>query len=68
MANPARDREYVTLSYHPQTPVTPEALHELTRLIEGYLQRMEGRIELLQDTVVRLDFDVAELQKRMAAL
>ena len=55
-------REYIALSYHPQTPFTAETLRELTRVIEGVLQRLEQRIEALQDAVTTLDARVAALE------
>jgi hypothetical protein len=61
MAAPQR-REYITLQYHPQTAFTPEALRDLTRTIEGILQRMEGRIEALQEEVRALTTRVAALE------
>lgn len=54
--------EYITLSYHPQVDVTPETLRELTRVLEGILQRMEGRIEALQAVVTALDTRVTTLE------
>jgi hypothetical protein len=55
-------REYITLSYHPQTPLTDAALRDLMRTVEGFLQRMESRIEALQDSVTALERRVAALE------
>ena len=62
MAVPPRSREYITLPYHPQEPLTPEVLRDLTRTIEGILQRIEGRIEVLQEALTALETRVAALE------
>ena len=55
-------KEYITLPYHPQVPITPDTFRELARLLEGILQRMEGRIEVLQATVTALETRLAVLE------
>ena len=55
-------KEYITLAYHPQTPITPEAFRELARTLEGYLQRLQGRIEVLQETVTALETRLTALE------
>lgn len=61
MAAPV-SREYITLSYHPQQEVSGPWLHEVVRTIEGFLQRMELRIEALQEAVAALEARVAALE------
>lgn len=62
MAETKYTREYITLAYHPQTPLTEDALRDLIRTIEGYLQRIQGRIEVLQTAVTALETRVTALE------
>ena len=55
-------KEYITLPYHPQVSITPDTFRELARLLEGILQRLEGRIEVLQATVTTLETRLAALE------
>ena len=47
--------EYITLNYYPRAQFETQDLQDTFRIIEGYLQRIEGRIEVLQDAVTRLE-------------
>lgn len=62
MATPQFSREWITLEYHPQRELTPDTLRDLVRTIEGYLQRIEQRIEVLQDAMTALQARVAALE------
>jgi hypothetical protein len=62
MADPLRDREYITLSAHPLTPRTDQSWQDFVRVLEGHLQRIEGRVEALQDAVVALGTRVKALE------
>jgi hypothetical protein len=62
MADPLKDREWVTLSSHPLTPRTDQSWQDFVRVLEGHLQRIEGRVEALQDAVVALGARVKALE------
>jgi hypothetical protein len=63
MADSRFSREYIALSYHPQTDLlTQEGVRNLIRVLEGVLQRMEQRIEDLQTAVATLDARVTALE------
>jgi hypothetical protein len=55
-------KEYITLPYHPQAAMTETGLRDLVRLIEGHLQRIEGRVEANQDALLALAARVAALE------
>lgn len=63
MATPLFTKEYITLEYGGiGASLSPEALRDILRSIEGYLQRMETRIEVLQGAVQALEKRVTALE------
>jgi hypothetical protein len=62
VADPLRDREYITLSAHPLTPRTDQSWQDFVRVLEGHLQRIEARVEALQDAVLALETRVKALE------
>jgi hypothetical protein len=62
VADSLLDREYITLSAHPLTPRTDQSWQDFVRVLEGHLQRIEQRVETLQDAVVALGARVKALE------
>ena len=55
-------REFITLQGHPATPLTEANFQSFVRILEGYAQRLETRVEALQDAVQSLEARVTALE------
>jgi hypothetical protein len=60
MPAPTQSREFMTFSYDPRSG--PPWMVDYTRTLEGFLNRLEQRIEKLQDVVAALEARVVTLE------